>query len=1070
MPVRSDLKKVMVIGAGPIVIGQACEFDYSGTQGCRALKSLGIEVVLLNSNPATIMTDPEFADRTYIEPLLPEIAERILEREKPDALLPTLGGQTGLNLAVQLARRGALERHGVQLIGASLEAIETAEDRERFKIAMESAGLKLPRSGYVGNVAEAVALGESLGYPLVIRSSFTLGGQGSGVVHNMRQLREVARLALSQSGSGKILIEECLLAWKEFELEVMRDRADNCVIVCSIENFDPMGIHTGDSITVAPAQTLTDRCYQEMRDAALRVMRTIKVEAGGSNIQFAVHPKTGEMRVIEMNPRVSRSSALASKATGFPIAKIATLLAAGLTLDEIPNDITKKTPACFEPSLDYCVVKIPRWAFEKFRAADPRLGTRMKSVGEVMAIGRTFPEALLKGWRALENQTDVLPDGASIAELASLRETLPIPQADRLRDLFRALAGGEPPEGLSRLTGIDPWFLHQMKRIVDMDRALMERVKRDPEAPWREAMIRDAKRMGLSDRHLAQRLGLTEQDVRKRRLAYGIKPVMKAVDTCGAEFEAVTPYFYSTYEEESEVPESTRPRVVILGSGPNRIGQGLEFDYCCVQAALELKERGFDVLLINSNPETVSTDYDVSSRLYFEPLTAEDVLNVIDAEKPVGVIVQLGGQTPLKLARALHEAGVPLWGTPFDGLDLAENRERFRVLIGELGLRQPESASATSAAEALRQAQTLGYPVLVRPSYVLGGRGMRVVYDEQELTEWLEREVVIAADEPVLIDKFLSGALEVDVDAVADGERVLVGAVMEHIEEAGIHSGDSTCVIPPFTLGEGTVQEVIDITKTLAQALGVRGLINVQLAVRDEQVYVLEANPRASRTVPFVSKAVGLSLARLAARVMAGEKLADIAPELAPEPTLVSVKKPVLPFSRFPGEDAVLGPEMKSTGEVMGRDLDFGRALAKAHLGSGEPLPSQGRVFLSLRDDDKRAITFMAKKLVELGYELIATRGTARFLRRNGVECSEVFKVREGSPNAADLIEAGEIHLVINTPLGRSSKYDEKAIRESAVTYGVPVITTVAGALAAVSGLEALSRGPLEVTSLQEIV
>jgi carbamoyl-phosphate synthase large subunit len=691
-------------------------------------------------------------------------------------------------------------------------------------------------------------------------------------------------------------------------------------------------------------------------------------------------------------------------------------------------------------------------------------------VGEVMAIGRTFPEALLKGWRALENQPDVLPEAASPDQREALRESLRDAHAERLRDLFRALASGDSPETLAGLTGIDPWFLNQMKRIVALDQALVERVRRDPEAPWREGMIRDAKRIGLSDRHLAQRLGLSEADVRRRRLAYGIVPVMKAVDTCGAEFEAVTPYFYSTYEEESEVPPPTRERVVVLGSGPNRIGQGLEFDYCCVQAALELKQRGYDVLLINSNPETVSTDYDVSSRLYFEPLTAEDVLNVIDAEKPSGVIVQLGGQTPLRLARVLHEAGVPLWGTPYDGLDLAENRERFRVLIDQLGLRQPDSASATSAAEALQKAQTLGYPVLVRPSYVLGGRGMRVVYDERELLEWLEREVVIAVDEPVLIDKFLSGALEVDVDAVADGERVLVGAVMEHIEEAGIHSGDSTCVIPPFTLGEGTVSEVVDITKTLARALGVKGLINIQLAVRDELVYVLEANPRASRTVPFVSKAVGLPLARLAARVMAGEKLADIAPEQAPEPTLVSVKKPVLPFSRFPGEDARLGPEMKSTGEVMGRDLDFGRALAKAHLGSGEPLPSGGRVFLSLRDDDKRSITFMAKKLVELGYQLVATRGTARFLRRNGVDCREVFKVREGRPHAADLIEAGEIQLVINTPLGRSSEYDEKSIRESAVAFGVPVITTVAGALAAVSGLEALSRGPLQVSALQEVV
>jgi carbamoyl-phosphate synthase large subunit len=1070
MPIRSELKKVMVIGAGPIVIGQACEFDYSGTQGCRALKSLGIEVVLLNSNPATIMTDPEFADRTYIEPLLPEIAESIMAREKPDALLPTLGGQTGLNLAVQLARSGALERHGVRLIGASLEAIETAEDRDRFKRAMQEAGLSLPRSGYVANVAEAVTLGEELGYPLVIRSSFTLGGQGSGLVHDRRQLREVARLALAQSGSGSILIEECLMGWKEFELEVMRDRADNVVIVCSIENFDPMGVHTGDSITVAPAQTLSDRCYQKMRDAALRVMRAIRVEAGGSNIQFAVHPDSGEMRVIEMNPRVSRSSALASKATGFPIAKIATLLAAGLTLDEIPNDITKKTPACFEPSLDYCVVKIPRWAFEKFRAADPRLGTRMKSVGEVMAIGRTFPEALLKGWRALEAGSGVLPNAATADELEPLKQSLQEPHADRLRDLFRVLAAGESPETISRLTGIDPWFLNQMKRVVDLDRALAERAARDPEAPWREGMVLEAKRLGISDRHLAGRLGLTEPDVRRRRHAFAIRPVMKAVDTCGAEFEAATPYFYSTYEEESEVPASDRPRVVILGSGPNRIGQGLEFDYCCVQAALELKQHGYDVLLVNSNPETVSTDYDVSTRLYFEPLTAEDVLNVVDAEKPVGVIVQLGGQTPLKLARALHEAGVPLWGTPFDGLDLAENRERFRELIERLGLLQPESGSATSRTEALRCAQRLGYPVLVRPSYVLGGRGMRLVYGDPELEEWLEREALVSADEPVLVDKFLQGALEVDVDAVADGETVLVGAVMEHIEEAGIHSGDSTCVIPPFTLGEDTVAEVRAITARLAQALGVRGLINVQYAVRNDQVYVLEANPRASRTVPFVSKAVGLPLARLAARVMSGERLADIAPATIPDPPLVSVKKPVLPFGRFPGEDALLGPEMKSTGEVMGRDQDFGRALAKAHLGSGDPLPSRGTVFLSLRDDDKRAITFMAKKLVELGYSLVATRGTARFLGRNGVPCREVFKVHEGRPNAADLIEAGEIQLVINTPLGRASGYDEQAIRGSAVTFGVPVITTVAGALAAVSGLEALARGPLEVSALQETV
>ena len=1070
MPVRPDLKKVLVIGAGPIVIGQACEFDYSGTQGCRALKSLGIEVVLLNSNPATIMTDPEFADRTYIEPLLPAIAERILERERPDALLPTLGGQTALNLAVQLSHSGALAKYKTRLIGASLEAIETAEDRERFKLAMEAAGLQLPKSEYVSTVAEAVGAGERLGYPLVIRSSFTLGGQGSGLVHNMRQLREVARLALAQSGSGRILIEECLLGWKEFELEVMRDRADNVVIVCSIENFDPLGVHTGDSITVAPAQTLSDDCYQRMRDAALRVMRVIKVEAGGSNIQFAVHPGNGEMRVIEMNPRVSRSSALASKATGFPIAKIATLLAAGLTLDEIANDITKQTPACFEPTLDYCVVKIPRWAFEKFRGADPKLGTRMKSVGEVMAIGRTFPEALLKAWRSLESGSALLPDAVAQADREALREKLREPYADRLRDLFRALAGGDTPETIADLTGIDPWFLHEMLRIVELDRELAASIARDREAPWREGLIHDAKRLGMSDQHLAHRLGLPETAFRERRKRIGIVPVMKAVDTCGAEFEAVTPYFYSTYEEESEVPESHARRVMILGSGPNRIGQGLEFDYCCVQAALQLKSQGYEVLLVNSNPETVSTDYDVSTRLYFEPLTTEDVMNVIDAEKPEGVIVQLGGQTPLKLARALHEAGVPLWGTSFDGLDLAENRERFRVLVDQLGLRQPESLSAVSREQALECARTLAYPVLVRPSYVLGGRGMRVVYEEAELLDWLEREALISQDEPVLIDKFLGGALEVDVDAVADGETVLVGAVMEHIEEAGIHSGDSTCVIPPFTLGEDIVAQIVATTERLAKALGVKGLMNVQYAVRNDQVFVLEANPRASRTVPFVSKAVGLPLARIAARVMAGERLADIAPRHAPEAQMVAVKKPVLPFARFPGEDALLGPEMKSTGEVMGRDLDFGRALAKAHLGSGEPLPATGRVFLSLRDDDKRAITFMAKNLVDLGYELVATRGTARFLRRNGILCREVFKVREGRPHAVDLIEAGEIQLVINTPLGRASEYDEKAIRESAVAQGVPVITTVAGALAAVSGMEALTRGPLEVSALQEMM
>ncbi len=1060
MPKRTDIKKILILGAGPIVIGQACEFDYSGTQGCRALKALGYEVVLLNSNPATIMTDPEFADRTYVEPLIPSIAERIIEKERPDALLPTLGGQTALNLAVSLAKSGVLEKYGVKLIGASLEAIETAEDRDLFKKAMERAGMRLPKSGYATTVADAVALGEQLGYPLVIRSSFTLGGQGSGLVHDRRHLREAARVGIAASPNGSILIEECLLGWKEYELEVMRDGHDNVVIVCSIENFDPMGVHTGDSITVAPAQTLTDRCYQIMRDASLRIIREIKIEAGGCNIQFAVHPRTGEMIVIEMNPRVSRSSALASKATGFPIAKISAMLAVGLTLDEIPNDITRKTPACFEPSLDYCVVKIPRWAFEKFRFTDRRLGTRMKSVGEVMAIGRTFPEALLKGWRALESNNGVLPEPVTDAERESVQHAIGEPSPDRLRDIFRLLAGGDTPETIAQLTGIDPWYLHQMTRITGFDRALRG-------ATWDDATVRAAKRLGFSDRHLAQRLGLTETEVRARRLAAGIVPVMKAVDTCGAEFKAETPYFYSTYEEECEVPEATRPRVLILGSGPNRIGQGLEFDYCCVQAALELKSRGFDVLLANSNPETVSTDYDISSRLYFEPLTAEDVLNIVDREKPIGVVVQLGGQTPLKLAKALHEAGVPLLGTSFDGLDLAENRSRWRDLVNELGLKQPDSRIAATREETLALAEQLGYPVLVRPSYVLGGRGMRIVYERSELEDWLTREALISADEPVLLDKFLEGALEVDVDAVADGDTVMVGAVMEHIEEAGVHSGDSTCVIPPFTLGDGTVAEIRAITTRLARALGVRGLMNVQYAVRLGEIFVLEANPRASRTVPFVSKAVGLPLARLAARIMVGERLADIRPAET-DPRMISVKKPVLPFSRFPGEDALLGPEMKSTGEVMGRDLDFGRALAKAHLGAGEALPDSGNVLLSVRDDDKRAITFMAKKLVELGYGLVATRGTARFLARNGIPVREVFKVHEGRPHVADLIDNGEIQMVINTPLGRASEYDEQAIRERAVAMSVPVVTTLAGAQVTVAGLEAVRRGPLDVTSLQE--
>jgi carbamoyl-phosphate synthase large subunit len=1071
MPLRPDLKKVLLIGSGPIVIGQACEFDYSGTQACRVLKREGLEVVLVNSNPATIMTDPGVADRTYVEPLTFDILSRIVEREKPDALLPTVGGQTGLNLAVELAEKGVLAKFGVELIGASLEAIQTAEDREKFKAAAARAGVATPRSGKVRAWPDAEALAATLGFPLVVRASFTLGGLGSGTVYDLTELREVVGVGLAASPVGEVLVEECLTGWSEFELEVMRDRKDNVVIVCSIENFDPMGVHTGDSITVAPAQTLSDRGYQDMRDAAQRIMREIKVEAGGSNIQFAVHPGDGRMVVIEMNPRVSRSSALASKATGFPIAKIAALLAVGYTLDEIPNDITKVTPACFEPALDYCVVKIPRWAFEKFRDTDPVLGTRMKSVGEIMAIGRTFPEALLKGLRSLElegkGKAAEEGKGAGRPEDSppTLRELVRKPQWERLQQLLAALAVGDTPEELSAITGIDPWFLHQMKRIVDAEAELREAgtlALVPPDQLWR------AKRLGIADSRIAALVSASEAEVRAHRVALGMQPVFKAVDTCAAEFDAETPYFYSTYEEESEARVGKAPRVLILGSGPNRIGQGIEFDYCCVQAAEALKEAGYEVVLINSNPETVSTDYDTSTRLYFEPLTFEEVMNVVEVERPLGVIVQLGGQTPLKLARSLVEAGVPLLGTSFDDIDRAENRKRFGELVGELGLLQPASATATSADEAVAAAEGLGFPVLVRPSYVLGGRGMRVVYAPGELRSVLAQGFTVSAEAPVQLDKFLEDAIEVDVDALGDGTRWLVAAVMEHIEEAGIHSGDSSCVIPPYALGDEQVARIEEATLKLAAALHVKGLLNVQFAVKGERIYVIEANPRASRTVPFVAKAIGWPLARLAALVAAGKTLDELGVTTAPKPVLVSIKKPVLPFARFPGEDAILGPEMKSTGEVMGMDTDFGRAFAKAQLGSGEGLPTGGAVFLSVKDDDKRAVIFMAKRLAELGFRLLATRGTARFLKLNGLACEVVLKVNEGKPDVVDLIATGEVTLVINTPLGRTSQYDESAIRAAALRHGVPTITTIAGALAAVSGIEAMLKGPLEVRTLQE--
>jgi len=1071
MPLRPDLKKVLLIGSGPIIIGQACEFDYSGTQACRVLKREGIEVVLVNSNPATIMTDPGVADRTYVEPLTAPILEKIIARERPDALLPTVGGQTGLNLAVELAEKGILAKYGVELIGASLEAIHTAEDRDLFKAACARAGVETPRSGKVHSIADAEALADQLGFPLVVRASFTLGGLGSGVVKNLEELREVVTVGVEASPVGMVLVEQCLTGWSEFELEVMRDKNDNVVIVCSIENFDPMGVHTGDSITVAPAQTLSDRSYQEMRDAAQRIIREIKVEAGGSNIQFAVDPRSGRMVAIEMNPRVSRSSALASKATGFPIAKIAALLAVGYTLDEIPNDITRATPACFEPALDYVVVKIPRWAFEKFRDTDPVLGTRMKSVGEIMAIGRTFPEALMKGLRSLELEGIAMAaevgegPGRPEDDPRTLREHRLRPHWQRLQQLFAALAVGDTPEELSEATGIDPWFLHQMKRITDTEaewRELAGLAAVTPERLWR------AKRLGISDARLAALVGAQEAEVRAHRLSLGMRAAFKAVDTCAAEFDARTPYFYSTYEEETEAVGGDGKSILILGSGPNRIGQGIEFDYCCVQAAEALKEAGYEVVLVNSNPETVSTDYDTSTRLYFEPLTFEEVMNVVEVERPLGVIVQLGGQTPLKLARSLVEAGVPLLGTSFENIDRAENRRKFGELVDALGLLQPASATATSPGEAVAAAERLGWPVLVRPSYVLGGRGMRVVYGAGELEAVLAQGFAVSHEAPLQLDKFLEDAIEVDVDALGDGENFVVAAVMEHIEEAGIHSGDSSCVIPPFSLGDDHVRRIEEITLQLARALEVKGLLNVQFAVKGERVYILEANPRASRTVPFVAKAIGWPLARLAALAAVGKTLAEIGVTKAPKPTFVSIKKPVLPFARFPGEDALLGPEMKSTGEVMGRDSDFGRAFAKAQLGSGEGLPTSGAAFLSVKDDDKRSIIFMAKRLADLGFRLLATRGTARFLKLNGLECEVVFKVHEGKPDVVDRIATGEVTLVINTPLGRDSQYDERAIRAAALRHGVPTVTTISGALAAISGIEALATGTLDVAALQE--
>ena len=1059
MPRRDDLGKVLLIGSGPIVIGQACEFDYSGTQACKALLEEGIEVVLVNSNPATIMTDPDFATRTYIEPLVPEALAQILERERPDAVLPTVGGQTALNLAVELAESGTLDRLGIELIGAKLDAILMAEDRQRFAVAMREIGLAVPRSVYLRSREEASRALEEIRLPAIIRPSFTLGGSGGGIARSLADFHRLIEWGERTSPRGEVLVEQSVLGWKEFELEVMRDGADNVVIVCSIENFDPMGIHTGDSITVAPAQTLTDKEYQRLRDAAIAVIRKVGVDTGGSNIQFAVHPETGEFVVIEMNPRVSRSSALASKATGFPIAKIAAKLAIGYTLDEIPNDITRETPASFEPTIDYVVTKIPRFAFEKFAGADRRLGVQMKSVGEVMAIGRTFRESLQKGIRSLEIDRYGLEEMPDLED-SRLEQELRMPSPDRLFALGEALRRGWSLERLRDATAIDPWFLNQLREIVLEE----ERFLRTDDL-WR------AKRAGFSDRRLAALAETTEEAIRDRRRREGVVPVFKRVDTCGAEFEAHTPYLYSTYERECEADPTDRAKVIILGGGPNRIGQGIEFDYCCVHGAFGLQEDGYETIMVNCNPETVSTDYDTSDRLYFEPLTLEDVLAIVERERPVGVIVQFGGQTPLRLAVPLERAGVRILGTPPDAIDRAEDRERFAALLHRLRLLQPPNGTARSVEAARSLADHLGYPVLVRPSYVLGGRAMQIVHDEAELEGYMREAVRVSPEHPVLIDRFLANAIEVDVDAICDGESAVIGGIMEHIEEAGVHSGDSACSLPPYSLPRYILEEIRRATRALALELGVRGLMNVQYAVAGDEVYVIEVNPRASRTVPFVSKAIGVPLAKLAARVMAGSTLAEVGFTSEVEPAHVSVKEAVFPFVKFGDVDTLLGPEMKSTGEVMGIDREFGGAYAKAQQGAGMELPRRGTVLVSVRDEDKRSIAESLRPLVLADFRIVGTRGTARFLKERGIPSDEIHKVGEGSPDTVELIDAGSVDLVISTTAigDRAAVADSKSMRRAALERGVPYFTTAAGARAVAVAIRALRAREVRPLALQDL-
>jgi carbamoyl-phosphate synthase large subunit len=1068
MPKRTDLHKILVIGSGPIVIGQGAEFDYSGTQAAKALREEGFEVVLVNSNPATIMTDPEFADRTYIEPVTPEYVELVIAKERPDALLPTMGGQTALNVAMKLDERGVLDNYGVELIGADARAIAMAEDRKQFADAMKRIGLVVAEGGIATTLQQAFEILELTGFPAIIRPAFTLGGSGGGIAYNRQEFEEIVRRGLDLSPVTQVLVERSVIGWKEFELEVMRDGADNVVIVCSIENIDPMGIHTGDSITVAPAMTLTDREYQIMRDAAVDVIREIGVEAGGCNIQFAINPEDGEMLVIEMNPRVSRSSALASKATGFPIARIGTKLAVGYRLDEIPNDITGTTPASFEPVLDYVVVKCPRFAFEKFRAANPRLTTQMKSVGESMAIGRTFKEAFQKALRALEigrpgwTTASLADDRLADDSLETLRGALRQATPERIFQIKRALQAGMSIDEIYELTWIDKWFLSQLQELLDAENAFAELKAIDKDVLWR------MKRMGFSDRQLGDLRGETEKVARARRIGFGITPAYKMVDTCAGEFPSATPYLYSSYDEESEAPKTGKKSVVILGSGPNRIGQGVEFDYCCVRAALALREQGYETIMINSNPETVSTDFDISDKLYFEPLSLEHVLDIVDREQPLGVIVQLGGQTPLKLTNGLAEAGVNILGTQPDSIDIAEDRRRFDAIARKLGIRQPENGTATSLDEAVKAADRIGYPVLVRPSYVLGGRAMEIVYDEASLKDYFERAARVSEDKPVLIDRFLEDAFEADVDAISDGERVVIGGVMQHIEDAGIHSGDSACVLPPYLIDEEDIQEMREHTVALAKALNVVGLINVQYAVKGGQVYVLEVNPRGSRTVPFVSKAIGVPLAAYAARVMLGESLEDIGFTEEVAPAYISVKEAVFPFNKFREFDPILGPEMRSTGEVMGISDSFGAAFFKAQLAADNILPTQGAIFITVNDSDKRGITPIARRFYEMGFRLVATAGTAKYLRARGIPAESVLKLYEGRPNGVDLMLNGEIKLLINTPLGKESQRDDYTMRQAAIANRVAYTTTLSAANAACDAILALrSRAP-SVLSLQE--